>query len=38
MAQVCRICQGQARLTHRLHKAGKSLAEIRAAIDDEFGG
>jgi hypothetical protein len=38
MAQVCKICQGQARLAHRLHKAGKSLAEIRDAIDDEFGG
>ena len=38
MAQVCRICQAQGRLVHRLHKAGRSLAEIRDAIDAEFGG
>ena len=37
MAQMCDICRGQGRLAFRLHKAGKSLAEIRAAIDDRYG-
>lgn len=37
MARDCAICQGQARLAHRLHGEGKSLAEIRAAIDADFG-
>lgn len=36
MAQHCEICRGQAKLAFRLSKAGKSLAEIRAAIDAEF--
>ena len=38
MAQYCPICQGQGRLTARLHKAGKSLDEIRIAVDAQFGG
>jgi hypothetical protein len=37
MAQHCTICQGQARLAHKLHAEGWSLAGIRRAIDAEFG-
>jgi hypothetical protein len=37
MARECRTCQGQARLAGRLQKSGKSLDEIRAAIDAKFG-
>ena len=37
MAQHCPICQGQGKLATRLHKAGKSLDEIRVAIDAQFG-
>ena len=37
MAQHCMICQGQARLAHKLHAEGWSLAGIRRAIDAEFG-
>ena len=37
MARSCHICQGQGRYAFRLHKAGKSLDEIRAAIDARFG-
>ena len=37
MAKDCSICQGQGRLAVRLHKAGKSLAEIRSAVDAKFG-
>ena len=37
MALHCQICQGQARLAHRLHKDGKSLDQIREAIDARFG-
>jgi hypothetical protein len=37
MAGHCQICQGQGRLAYRLHKQGKSLDEIRAAIDAKFG-
>ena len=36
MAQHCQVCQGEAKLAHRLFRNGKSLAEIRAAIDREF--
>ena len=32
----CHGCQSEARLAHRLHKEGKSLEEIRAAVDKEF--
>lgn len=38
MAQDCTGCKGQARLAHRLHRAGRSLADIRTAIEREFGG
>lgn len=37
MARYCDICQGEARLAHRLHRAGQGLDEIRAAIDARFG-
>jgi len=37
MAKECPVCQGQGRLAIRLHKAGKSLDEIRAAVDAKFG-
>ncbi len=37
MAQHCAICQGQGRLAFRLSREGKSLAEIRIAIDEEYG-
>ena len=37
MAQHCEQCQGHGRYAFRLHKAGKSLDEIRAAIDDRYG-
>jgi hypothetical protein len=37
MAQHCTICQGQARLAHKLHTQGWSLNGIRRAIDAEFG-
>ncbi|HEX6049428.1 MAG TPA: PCYCGC motif-containing (lipo)protein [Gemmatimonadaceae bacterium] len=37
MAGHCEVCQGEARLAYRLHKQGKSLNEIRAAIDAKFG-
>lgn len=37
MARVCPICQGEGRVAVRLHKEGKSLAEIREAIDAQFG-
>lgn len=37
MARICEICQGQGRLAYRLHQAGKTLDEIRAAIDARFG-
>jgi hypothetical protein len=37
MAQHCVICQGEAKLAFRMHEQGKSLDEIRAAIDAKFG-
>jgi hypothetical protein len=37
MAKECAVCQGQGRLAARLHKAGKSLDEIRQAVDAKFG-
>ncbi len=37
MARACPICQGQGRMTARLHKDGKTLDEIRAAIDARYG-
>ena len=37
MAMHCQVCQGEGRLAYRLHRAGKTLDEIRAAIDDRYG-
>ena len=37
MAAHCQICQNEGRLAYRLHKQGKTLDEIRAAIDAKFG-
>ena len=37
MARDCRVCQGQGRLAARLHKVGKSLDEIRMAVDAKYG-
>lgn len=37
MARHCAICQGQARLAHRMHKQGKSLDEIRKGVDARYG-
>ena len=37
MAKHCPLCQGQGNLVVRLHKEGKSLDQIRAAIDAKFG-
>jgi len=37
MAQGCLVCEGQGRLVTRLHRSGRSLAEIRAAVDAQFG-
>lgn len=36
MARDCVVCQGQARLVVRLHKEGKSLQQIRNAVDAKF--
>jgi hypothetical protein len=36
MAQHCLICQGTARLVFRLHREGKTLDQIRAAVDAKF--
>jgi hypothetical protein len=37
MAQFCVICEGEGRLAVELHAEGRSLDEIRAAIDRRFG-
>jgi hypothetical protein len=37
MAKACPICQGEGRLVSRLHKEGKTLDEIRAAVDARYG-
>ena len=37
MARYCDVCQGQGRLAFRLHHVGKTLDEIRAAIEDRYG-
>lgn len=38
MASTCGICQSEARLVAQLHAQGKSLDEIRRAVDQRFGG
>jgi hypothetical protein len=37
MAMDCKICQGQARLAYRLHSVGRTLDQIRSAIDSRYG-
>ena len=37
MAIICPICQGAGKLSVRLHGEGRSLAEIRVAVDAQFG-
>ena len=37
MARMCDICQGQGRLAARLFKSGKTLDEIRTAVDARYG-
>lgn len=37
MAAHCAVCQGHGKLVVRLHKEGKTLDQIRAAIDAKFG-
>lgn len=37
MAQYCDICSGEGRLAARLHAEGRTLAEIRAAVDQRYG-
>lgn len=38
MGSTCGICSGQARLAYELHEQGKSLRDIRKAIDAQYGG
>lgn len=38
MALDCDICQGETRLAYRLHREGRTLDQIRAAIDARYGG
>jgi len=37
MARYCEICQGEGRLAYRLYRSGKTLDEIRTAMDARFG-
>ena len=37
MARHCAVCQGEARLAHRMHKQGKSLDAIRKGVDGRYG-
>jgi hypothetical protein len=37
MARHCPICQGEGRMVARLHREGKSLDEIRGAVDARWG-
>ena len=36
MARYCEVCSGEGELAARLHKQGKTLDQIRAAIDAKF--
>ena len=38
MPMHCGVCSGEARTALRLHKQGKTLDQIRAAIDKQFSG
>jgi len=37
MARYCDVCKGEGKLAYELHKAGKTLEQIRAGIDAKFG-
>jgi hypothetical protein len=37
MASTCGVCLGEARLAYEMHEKGKSLDEIREAVDDDYG-
>lgn len=37
MARHCLDCQGQADLAHRMTRTGRSLDEVRAAVEEQFG-
>ena len=37
MARICPICQGEGRVAVRMAKGGRSLADIRIAIDAQYG-
>ncbi len=37
MAQTCETCQAQGRYAFELHSSGKTLDEIRGAIDERYG-
>jgi Protein of unknown function with PCYCGC motif len=37
MAKICPICQGMGRVAVRMSKAGRSLNDIREAVDAQFG-
>ena len=37
MAQHCLMCQGEADLAFEMSRAGRTLDEIRAAVDEQFG-
>ncbi len=37
MALICPICQGAGKLAVRLHAEGQTLAQIRIAVDAQFG-
>ena len=38
MALHCDICRGEARLAYRMKHKGRSLDQIRAAVDARYGG
>ncbi len=37
MARHCEMCQAEGRLVSRLHRSGRTLDQIRKAIDARFG-
>ena len=37
MARMCLVCQGEGRMAERMHREGRTLEEIRAAIDARYG-
>ena len=37
MARHCMVCQGEGRMAARLHAEGKTLDQIRTAIDERYG-